>query len=43
MSIAVKTNPERQQQAYQLIAELLHERQEAWSLYCHVAEFAFFG
>ncbi len=38
MSIAVKINPERQQQAYQLIAELQHERQEVWSLYCHVAE-----
>jgi regulator of sigma D len=38
MSIAVKINPERQQQAYQLIAELKHERQEVWSLYCHVAE-----
>jgi regulator of sigma D len=38
MSIAVKLNPERQQQAYQLIAELQHERQEVWSLYCHVAE-----
>ncbi|MGZ8157202.1 MAG: Rsd/AlgQ family anti-sigma factor [Methylobacter sp.] len=38
MSIAVKLNPERQQQAYQLIAELQHERQEVWSLYCHIAE-----
>ena len=38
MSIAVKTNPERQQQAYQLIVELQHERQETWSLYCHVTE-----
>ena len=38
MSIAVKINPERQQQAYQLIAELQYERQEGWSLYCHVAE-----
>lgn len=38
MSIAVKINPERQQQAYQLIAELQYERQEVWSLYCHVAE-----
>lgn len=38
MSIAVKINPEKKQQAYQLIAELQHERQEVWSLYCHVAE-----
>jgi regulator of sigma D len=38
MSIAVKINPERQQQAYQLIAELQYERQKVWSLYCHVAE-----
>lgn len=38
MSIAVQINPERQQQTYQLIAELQHERQEVWSLYCHVAE-----
>ncbi|MFZ2407263.1 MAG: Rsd/AlgQ family anti-sigma factor [Methylobacter sp.] len=38
MSIAVQMNPERKQQAYQLIAELQHERQEVWSLYCHIAE-----
>lgn len=38
MSIAVQLNPERKQQAYQLIAELQSERQEVWSLYCHVAE-----
>ncbi|HEY8035053.1 MAG TPA: Rsd/AlgQ family anti-sigma factor [Methylobacter sp.] len=38
MSIAVQLNPERKQQAYQLIAELQNERQEVWSLYCHVAE-----
>ncbi len=38
MSIAVQLNPERKQQAHQLIAELQHERQEVWSLYCHVAE-----
>ena len=38
MSIAVQINPEKKQQAYQLIAELQHERQEVWSLYCHVAE-----
>jgi regulator of sigma D len=38
MSIAVQINPERKQQAYQLIAELQNERQEVWSLYCHVAE-----
>lgn len=38
MSIAVQIDPEKKQQAYQLIAELQHERQEVWSLYCHVAE-----
>ncbi|MGZ4969196.1 MAG: Rsd/AlgQ family anti-sigma factor [Methylobacter sp.] len=38
MSIAVQINQERKQQAYQLVAELQHERQEVWSLYCHVAE-----
>lgn len=37
MSIAVQLNPEKKQQAYQLIAELKSERQEVWSLYCHVA------
>jgi len=43
MLIPVKTNSERQSQAYQSIVELQHERQETWSLYCHVAELAFFG
>ena len=38
MSIAVQMNPEKKQQAYQLIAELQKERQEVWSLYCHIAE-----
>lgn len=38
MSIAVQINPNKKQQAYQLVAELQHERQEVWSLYCHVAE-----
>ena len=38
MSIAVQINPERKQQAYQLIAELQNERKEVWALYCHVAE-----
>lgn len=38
MSIAVQMNPERKQQAYQMIAELQNERQEVWSLYCHIAE-----
>ena len=38
MSIAVQTNPEKKQQAYQLIAELQNERQEVWSSYCHIAE-----
>jgi regulator of sigma D len=38
MSIAVQMNPEKKQQAYQLIAELQNERQEVWSLYCHIAE-----
>ncbi|TRW94433.1 Rsd/AlgQ family anti-sigma factor [Candidatus Methylobacter oryzae] len=37
MSIAVQLNPERKQQAHQLIAELQHERQQVWFLYCHVA------
>jgi len=37
MSIAVQINSEKQQ-AYQLIAELQNERQEVWSLYCHIAE-----
>ena len=35
---AVRINPERRQQAYQLIAELQNERHEVWTLYCHVAE-----
>lgn len=35
---AVQHNPERRQQTYQLITELQNERQELWSLYCHVAE-----
>ncbi|MGZ5006470.1 MAG: Rsd/AlgQ family anti-sigma factor [Methylobacter sp.] len=38
MSIAVQINPEKRQQVYQLVAELQQERQEVWSLYCHVAE-----
>jgi regulator of sigma D len=38
MSIAVQMNSEKKQQAYQLIAELQKERQEVWSLYCHIAE-----
>jgi len=38
MNAAVKINPERRQQAYQLITELQNERQKVWSLYCHVAE-----
>lgn len=38
MPIAVRMNPEKKQQAYQLIAELQNERQEVWSLYCHIAE-----
>lgn len=38
MSIAVQINPERKQQVHQLIAELRNERQEVWSLYCHIAE-----
>ncbi|MBL6985740.1 MAG: Rsd/AlgQ family anti-sigma factor [Methylobacter sp.] len=38
MSIAVQINPEKKQQAEQLIAELQNERQQVWSLYCHVAE-----
>lgn len=38
MSIAVQMNPEKKQQAYQLIAELQKERQEVWSLYCNIAE-----
>jgi regulator of sigma D len=38
MSIAVQMNPEKKQQAYQLIAELQKERQEVWSLYFHIAE-----
>jgi regulator of sigma D len=35
---AVRINPERRQQAYQLIAELQNERHEVWSLYCHIGE-----
>jgi len=38
MPLAVHINPEKKQQAYQLIAELQNERQEVWSLYCHIAE-----
>lgn len=38
MSIAVQINPKKKQLAHQLIAELQNERQEVWSLYCHVAE-----
>ncbi len=35
---AVQNQPERRQQASQLIAELQNERHQVWSLYCHVAE-----
>ena len=38
MSVATPVNIERRQRASQLIAELQNERQEVWSLYCHVAE-----
>jgi regulator of sigma D len=38
MSIATPVYTERRQQACQLITELQNERQELWSLYCHVAE-----
>jgi regulator of sigma D len=38
MSISTPVNTERRQRASQLIAELQNERQEVWSLYCHVAE-----
>jgi len=38
MPVTAQVNPERRQQAYQLIAELQNERQELWSLYFHVAE-----
>ncbi|MDD5320161.1 MAG: Rsd/AlgQ family anti-sigma factor [Methylococcales bacterium] len=38
MSIATPVHTERRQQACQLITELQNERQELWSLYCHVAE-----
>jgi len=38
MSVATPVNPERRQQACQLIAELQNERQEVWSLYCNFAE-----
>jgi regulator of sigma D len=38
MPVKTPVNTERRQQACQLIAELQNERQEVWSLYCHVAE-----
>ena len=38
MPVETPVNPERRQQACQLIAELQNERREVWSLYCHVAE-----
>lgn len=38
MSTSTPVKTERRQQASQLIAELQNERQEVWSLYCHVAE-----
>ena len=38
MPVATPVNTERRQQTCQLIAELQNERQEVWSLYCHVAE-----
>jgi len=38
MSIAVQINPEKKLQAYQLVAELQNERQELWSLYCHIID-----
>jgi regulator of sigma D len=37
MSNAVQAVPERRQRTYQLIAELKNERDEVWSLYCHIA------
>lgn len=38
MSFVLKDNPDKKQQAYRLIAELQNERQQLWSLYCHVAD-----
>ncbi|MFZ2168275.1 MAG: Rsd/AlgQ family anti-sigma factor [Methylococcaceae bacterium] len=38
MSFVTPVNTERRQQTCKLIADLQKERQEVWSLYCHVAE-----
>jgi regulator of sigma D len=38
MPVATPVDTERRQQTCQLIVELQNERQEVWSLYCHVAE-----
>jgi len=38
MTTAIQLNPERRQQAIQLIEELKKERHEVWAMYCHVAE-----
>ena len=38
MPVATPINTERRQQSYELITKLQNERQEVWSLYCHVAE-----
>jgi regulator of sigma D len=38
MSAAIKQDLERRRQAESLISELQTERQEVWSLYCHIAE-----
>jgi regulator of sigma D len=38
MTAAIQLNPERRQQAMQLIEELKKERHEVWAMYCHIAE-----
>ncbi len=38
MSAALKSTPERRQQAKNLVIELQQERHQVWSLYCQIAE-----
>ncbi|MGR9072350.1 MAG: Rsd/AlgQ family anti-sigma factor, partial [Gammaproteobacteria bacterium] len=39
MAVAIQPAVERRNQVSHLIQELVHERQQVWSLYCRVAEF----
>ena len=38
MSLKGQITTHKKHQTYQLVAELQHERQAVWSMYCHVAQ-----